>query len=653
MTPSGTSAGIDQSTFESAVRPQDDLFRYVNGQWLDSHEIPADRASVGSFIDLRDASELAVRELIEAAAAKPAGDALEKKIGDLYASFMDEAAVDEAGITPLTDIIRAVYATQSSEELLALSAKLQRGETTGAIGFYVYNDPGDPTRYLFQLYQSGLGLPDEAYYREEKSAELRQKYQQHVANMLGLAGVAEPEEAAERVMSLETALAAGHWDNVTLRDPQKTYNLLSRDEALELLPSLGAWFTALGVSEQQSAELVVQTPDFFKTLAQLLTEQPLQAWQDWLTLRVISSAAPYLSAEIVAENFAFYGTALSGATEIRERWKRGVALVEGGLGEALGQLYVAKHFPPEHKARMETLVTGLIEAYRASIQELDWMSAETKARALEKLDKFVPKIGYPNRWRDYSALEISADDLLGNVQRANLFELNRQLARIGQPIDREEWLMTPQTVNAYYNPTMNEIVFPAAILQPPFFDANADDAANFGGIGAVIGHEIGHGFDDQGSQFDGDGALNNWWTDADREAFEERTAKLVEQYEALSPIAAPEQHLNGKLTLGENIGDLGGLSIAYAAWQLALGADASPEIDGLSGAERFFFSWAECWRGKNRPEEAARRVSIDPHSAAEWRCNQVVKNLDTFHQAFGTTENDELWLDPADRVRIW
>ncbi|AJT41020.1 M13 family metallopeptidase [Psychromicrobium lacuslunae] len=653
MTPSGTSAGIDQSTFESTVRPQDDLFRYVNGRWLDSHDIPADRASVGSFIDLRDASELAVRELIEAAAAKPDGDVLERKIGDLYASFMAEEAVDAAGITPLSDVIRAVYATQSANELLCLSAKLQRGETSGAIGFYVYNDPGDPTRYLFQLYQSGLGLPDEAYYREEKSAELREKYQQHVAKMLELAGVAESEEAAERVMGLETALAAGHWDNVTLRDPQKTYNLLSREQVLELLPGLAGWFEALGVSAEQTAEVVVQTPDFFSTVAQQLSEQPLQAWQDWLAMRVISSAAPYLSSDIVAENFAFYGTALSGATEIRERWKRGVALVEDGLGEALGQLYVAKHFPPEHKSRMESLVAGLIEAYRDSIQSLDWMSEETKARALEKLGKFVPKIGYPNSWRDYSTLQISADDLLGNVQRAHLFELNRQLARIGQPIDREEWLMTPQTVNAYYNPTMNEIVFPAAILQPPFFDANADDAANFGGIGAVIGHEIGHGFDDQGSQFDGEGALNNWWTDADRAAFEERTAQLVEQYEALSPLAAPEHHLNGKLTLGENIGDLGGLSIAYAAWQLALAGEQPAEIDGLSGAERFFLSWAECWRGKHRPEEAIRRVSTDPHSANEWRCNQVVKNLDTFHQTFGTVAGDGLWLDPANRVRIW
>ncbi|WP_394937917.1 M13 family metallopeptidase [Psychromicrobium sp. YIM B11713] len=653
MTPSGTSSDIDQSTFDPQSRPQDDLFRYVNGRWLDSHEIPADRSSAGSFMDLRDESELAVRELIETAAGKTDGTAEERKVGDLYASFMDDQAVDAAGISPLTDTIRAIYATQNAEDLLALTGKLQRGETSGPIGFYVYNDPGDPTRYLFQIGQSGLGLPDEAYYREEKSAELRQKYQQHIAKMLALAGVAEAATAAERVMALETALALGHWDKVTLRDPQKTYNLLSHSEVLELMPSFGIWLEALGVSEQQTAEIVVSTPDFFRTLQQLLQAQPLEAWQDWLTMRVISSAAPYLSSDVVAENFAFYGTALSGATEIRERWKRGVGLVENCLGEAVGQLYVARHFPASHKARMESLVAGLIEAYRVSIKELDWMSEQTKARALQKLDKFVPKIGYPNVWQDYSALQISADDLLGNVRRAHLFELNRQLARIGQPIDREEWLITPQTVNAYYNPTMNEIVFPAAILQPPFFDADADDAANFGGIGAVIGHEIGHGFDDQGSQFDGDGALNNWWTDADREAFEARTAKLVEQYNALSPLDAPDHPLNGKLTLGENIGDLGGLSIAFAAWQSALQGADSPEIGGLSGGERFFFSWAACWRGKNRPEEAIRRVSIDPHSPGEWRCNQVVKNIDAFHQSFHTEQGDGLWLDPADRVRIW
>lgn len=652
MAPTGTSSGIDQSTFAAEFRAQDDLFLHVNGRWLENNPIPADRAAIGSFFTLRDSSEEAVRSIIETA-AQTQHDPLAKKIGDLYASFMAEQRINAAGFGPIADTLNAVYATEDVDGIVTLLAKLQRSGTSGLIGFYVYNDPGDPSRYLFQIQQSGLGLPDEAYYREAKSADLRLQYQAHVGRMLSLAGRADAEDAAARVFALETALAAGHWDKVTLRDPQKRYNLLSYDAALELFPQLGLWLAELGVSEAQSSEIIVATPDFFRVAAELLTDRPLRDWQDWLAMRVISSAAAYLSEEFVTEDFAFYGTTLSGTTENKERWKRGTALVEDALGEAVGQLYVAEHFPPAHKAQMETLVAGLIEAYRQSIEALDWMSETTKAKALEKLSKFVPKIGYPEVWRDYSALEIVADDVLGNLARAAAFELERQLARIGQPIDRSEWLMTPQTVNAYYNPTMNEIVFPAAILQPPFFDAAADDAANFGGIGAVIGHEIGHGFDDQGSQYDGDGALNNWWTDQDRTAFEARTAKLVAQYDALSPIAAPEERVNGKLTLGENIGDLGGLSIAYKAWQLALDGQPAAEIDGLAGTERFFFAWASCWQSKNRPEDAVKRIAIDPHSPASWRCNQVVKNLAEFHQEFGTAPGDGLWLDPAERVSIW
>ncbi|WP_285724532.1 M13 family metallopeptidase [Psychromicrobium xiongbiense] len=646
-------SGIDTSSFDPAVRAQDDLFRTVNGLWLDENEIPADRASVGTFLSLRDASEEAVRTIIESAASRGAEDAVAQKIGDLYASFMDQEAIETADLGPLRPTLDRIAGCADINGLVELSGELQRGLTAGPLGFYVYNDPGNPQRYLFQIYQGGLGLPDESYYREEQHAVLRQKYQEHVSRMLSLAGHPEPDAAAEKILALETRLAAGHWDNVTLRDPQKTYNLLSRSAVDELFPQFPQWLRGLGAEDSVGDELIVLTPQFFQTLHQELLDTPLSDWQDWLTLRLISSAAPYLSSRFVDENFAFYGTALTGATEIKDRWKRGVALVEDALGEAVGQLYVAENFPPAHKERMESLVAGLIEAYRASILELDWMSEETRQKALAKLDQFVAKIGYPNTWRDYSSLQISPDDVLGNVARAHLFELRRQLGRIGQPIDREEWLMTPQTVNAYYNPTMNEIVFPAAILQPPFFTADADDAANFGGIGAVIGHEIGHGFDDQGSQFDGEGALKNWWSEQDRAAFEKRTAQLVAQYSALSPVSAPEQRVNGELTLGENIGDLGGLSIAYKAWQASLNGTAAPEVDGLSGSERFFYSWAQCWRGKNRPEEASRRVSIDPHSPNEWRCNQVVKNLDAFHQTFGTVPGDGLWLDPEERVSIW
>jgi putative endopeptidase len=388
-------------------------------------------------------------------------------------------------------------------------------------------------------------------------------------------------------------------------------------------------------------------------MAALLTEDRLRAWQEWLAMRVISGSAARLSRDFVDANFAFYGTTISGTPVNKERWKRGVALVEGSLGEAVGQVYVARHFPESHQARMEELVGNLIEAYRQSISALEWMGPETIGRALEKLGKFTPKIGYPKKWRDYSSLSIDPNDLLGNVERSHIFELERQLAKIGVPIDRDEWLMTPQTVNAYYNPTMNEVVFPAAILQPPFFDAEADDAANYGGIGAVIGHEIGHGFDDQGSQFDGDGALRNWWGEADRKAFQALTHKLVAQYSALSPDAAPGHFVNGELTLGENIGDLGGLAIGYQAYQLSLAGRPAPVIDGLTGAQRFFYSWAECWRTKIRQEEAIRRLAIDPHSPAELRCNAVVRNLDAFYNAFGVTKDDRLWLEPAERVSIW
>lgn len=653
-----THSGINLDNVDQDVRPQDDLYAHVNGRWLAREVIPDDRALTGSFTVLRDESEAAVRAIIERAAesaARPdtAAGGIEAKIGDLYAAFMDESAVETAGAAPLSPRLKAVEEAGSIAAVVSLMGELDRSGGDGLFGAYVNNDAGNPDRALLHLFQSGLGLPDESYYREEKFAAVRDAYVAHVQAMLELAGRADAADKAARVMALETEIAATHWDKVTLRDPKKTYNLMDRRDALELLPALELWLDALGVSAQQSAELVVATPDFFRGQAPLLVEDRLQDWKAWLVMRTISSAAPYLSKDFVDENFAFHGTTLTGTPAIRDRWKRGVALVEGALGEAVGQLYVAEHFPESHKARMEVLVANLIAAYRESIAGLRWMSRETIDRALAKLAAFTPKIGYPSRWRDYSSLDILPGDLIGNIERSNAFELARQLAKIGQPIDREEWFMTPQTVNAYYNPTMNEVVFPAAILQPPFFDADADDAANYGGIGAVIGHEIGHGFDDQGSQFDGTGTLRNWWTDEDRTAFEALTAKLVEQYNALSPSAAPDQTVNGELTLGENIGDLGGLAIGYKAYQLSLDGTKPAEIDGLTGAQRFFFSWAECWRTKIRHEEAVRRLAVDPHSPGEWRCNAVVRNLDAFHEAFATTAEDGLWMEPADRVSIW
>ena len=650
-------SGIDSSNFNPAVRPQDDLYQHVNGGWLSTETIPDDRALIGSFITLRDDAEAAVRTIIENAGSAASGggstDPMERKIGDLYASFMDEEAIEAAGATPLAPRLEAIFATESIAAVVALLGTLDRSGNDGLFGGYVNNDAGDPERCLLHLYQSGLGLPDESYYREEKFAAIREAYVAHVQKMFALAGLPDGAAAAQRVMALETAIASYHWDNVTLRNPQKTYNLKTRAQALELLPALQLWIDGMELPESATAELVIVTPDFFTGVATLLTEDRLQAWQEWLAMRVISGSATRLSKDFVDANFAFYGTTISGTPENKERWKRGVALVEGSLGEAVGQVYVSRHFPEGHKARMETLVANLIEAYRQSISSLTWMGPDTIARALEKLEQFTPKIGYPKKWRDYSSLEIDPADLLGNVERSHIFELKRQLAKIGVPVDRDEWLMTPQTVNAYYNPTMNEVVFPAAILQPPFFDAEADDAANYGGIGAVIGHEIGHGFDDQGSQFDGAGALRNWWNDADRSAFEQLTSRLVAQYSALSPDAAPGHFVNGELTLGENIGDLGGLAIAYKAYQLSLDGQPAPVIDGYTGPQRFFYSWAECWRTKIRQEEAIRRLAIDPHSPAELRCNAVVRNLDPFYDAFGVREGDGLWLEPAERVSIW
>ena len=649
-------SGISPTSNDLGIRPQDDLYLYVNGQWLAEETIPEDRAMTGAFTSLRDGAEAAVRTIIERAGAA-AGDAgaqgVEAKIGSLYASFMDEAAVESAGAAPLAPRLEAIEAATSIADVVSLMGTLDRTGGDGLFGMYVNNDAGNPERALLHLFQSGLGLPDESYYREEKFSDIRSAYLAHIQAMLELAGIADAGAKAQRIMALETEIAAAHWDKVTLRDPQKTYNLMDRADAVALLPALELWLDALGVTAAQSAELVVATPDFFRGQAPLLVSARLADWKAWLSLRTISAAAPYLSEAFVNANFAFYGTALTGTPTIRERWKRGVALVEGALGEAVGQLYVAEHFPDSHKARMEELVANLIEAYRQSISALTWMGPDTIAKALDKLDAFTPKIGYPSKWRDYSSLEIVQGELIGNIERSNAFELARQLAKVGAPIDREEWLMTPQTVNAYYNPTMNEVVFPAAILQPPFFDAGADDAANYGGIGAVIGHEIGHGFDDQGSQFDGSGALRNWWGDADRAAFKELTSRLVDQYNALSPSAAPQEKVNGELTLGENIGDLGGLAIAYRAYLLHLDGAPSPELDGVPGARRFFLSWAGCWRTKIRPEEAVRRVAVDPHSPSEWRCNAVVRNLDAFHEAFGTASTDGLWLEPSERVSIW
>jgi putative endopeptidase len=647
-------SGIALSNIDASVRPQDDLYQHVNGTWLKSTEIPDDRPLEGTFTALRDGSELAVKEIIEDAAARGADSTgIEQKVGDLYNSFLDEAAVEAKGLDPIRHRLAEVFATESAADLVALSGRLFRADVGGLFYIYPAPDAGNPDRILLYTGQGGLGLPDESYYREEKFAPMVQAYREHVQAVFGLAGVAGPEEAAGRVVALETSLASHHWDKVTLRDPQKTYNLKTADEAAQLFPLLSTWFDAAGIAPEKRADLVVSTPDFFAGAASLLDSEPLSVWQEWLATRVISAAAPYLSSAFVDANFAFYGTTLSGTPRNKDRWKRGVAVVEAALGEAVGQIYVARHFPETHKARMESLVANLIDAYRESITGLAWMGEDTKHEALKKLDSFRAKIGFPDKWIDYSAVEIDPSDLLGNVERAHSADVDRHLDEVGKPVDREKWLMTPQTVNAYYHPLLNEIVFPAAILQPPFFTADADDAVNYGGIGAVIGHEIGHGFDDQGSQYDGSGLLRNWWTEDDRTAFEALTSKLVAQFDALSPTAAPGHSVNGQLTLGENIGDLGGLAIAYKAYLISLDGQEPRVLDGLTGVQRFFASWAAGWRQVMRSEEAVRRLATDPHSPNEFRTNQIASNLDAFHEAFGTTEQDGMWMPAAERVSIW
>ena len=595
-----------------------------------------------------------MREIIEQAQNAPVGT-LEKKVGDLYASFMDHDRIEALGAAPLAPLLAEVDAVTDVDALLATIGRLERRGAPGFVQLFVDNDPGDPERYLVFVEQGGLGLPDEAYYREEKHAETLAAYRAHVERMLTLAGLDDAAGRAERVVALETAIAAHHWDTVRNRDAQATYNLATFDDwaARATGVDLAIWRDGYGIPAETLAEVVLRQPDVTDGIAAELTGRGLDEWRDWLRYAIVRSMAPYLSSAFVDESFTFFGRTLTGAPELRARWKRGVALVERAMGEAVGATYVERHFKPEAKEAMDDLVANLVEAYRRSIETLEWMTPATRERALEKLHKFTPKIGYPDKWRDYSSLEISADDLLANVQAAGEFEFQRELKKIGSPIDRDEWFMTPQTVNAYYNPGFNEIVFPAAILQFPFFDEDRDAAANYGAIGAVIGHEIGHGFDDQGSRFDGDGRLHDWWTEEDRTAFEARTASLIAQYDALEPTETPGHHVNGALTIGENIGDLGGLGIAWKAYLLSLDGAEPPVIDGLMAAQRFFLSWAQAWQIAIRPEEALRLLSIDPHSPNEFRCNQIVRTLDPFYDAFDVSPDDALWLEPDARGAIW
>ncbi|MDF1604586.1 M13-type metalloendopeptidase [Nocardioides sp. YIM 152315] len=638
---------------DPAIRPQDDLFGHVNGRWLEESEIPSDRSSWGPFVQLAEVAEEQVHAIIEDLARRvAAGDDVDedaRKIGDLFHSFMDTETIAAKGLAPVRPLLKAVAGLRDVRDLAAFLGEFERAGGHGLFGSYVDTDSKNSDRYLFNLVQGGLGLPDESYYRDEKFAEVREKYVAYLTRLFTLAGHASPEAAAATVLEIDTRLAAGHWERAETREVQKTYNLRTKAELAEICPSFDwdAYVTNLGGSDETLAEVCVRQPSYFTHLSTVLDEVPIDAWREWLLSHVLRAAAGYLTDDFVETNFDFYGRTLNGTPELRARWKRGVAFVEGAIGEAVGKEYVARHFPPRSKAMMDELVANLLAAYRQSISRLDWMTEETKQRAYQKLDTFRPKIGYPEKFRDYSRLQVTRDDLIGNVAAASAFETDRELAKIGAPVDRDEWFMLPQTVNAYYNPGTNEICFPAGILQKPFFSADAEDAENYGGIGAVIGHEIGHGFDDQGAQYDGAGNLNDWWTPDDKSAFEVKSKKLVEQYDGFEPRNLPGERVNGSLTVGENIGDLGGLTIGHTAYLIARGGAASVEE-----RRRLFMNWAYCWRTKRRKELDQQYLTIDPHSPPEFRAN-IVRNLDEFHEVFETAAGDGLWLDPADRVRIW
>jgi putative endopeptidase len=646
-------SGIDTASLDPLVRPQDDLFRHYNGKWVREYEMPADRSSDGIFRKLHDEAEEQVRQIIETSSGT--GEA--QKIGDLYKSFMDTDAIKVRGISPIVEDLAAIDGITNLHEFITVMARLEMRGIGGIFGAAIYPDAMDSNTNILYIGQGGLSLPDESYYREEQFASIREAFLDHVAKMCALVGIANGADLATKILALETEIATHHWDQVKDRDATLTYNKYSRAELETLAPHFlfDIWATNAKVPAKAFETLVVCEPSFFESISAMFArfDQDRDSWVAWLKLNLVSASAAFLTDDIVQQNFEFYAKTLSGTPQIRDRWKRGVSVTQGALGEAIGKVYVEKHFPARAKEEMKVLVDYLLEAYRLSILELPWMSDTTKQKALEKLKKFTPKIGYPDKWRDYSTLQISADDLIGNLWRIAEFDHAYAIAKIGAPVDRDEWHMTPQTVNAYYNPLANEIVFPAAILQPPFFDLDADIAANYGGIGATIGHEIGHGFDDQGSKYDGDGNMVDWWTDEDRTKFEELTGVLVKQFDALSPESTPDIHVNGAFTLGENIGDLGGLAIAYKAYKLALNGAESPIIDGFTGDQRFFLSYAHSWRNKNRPEEVRRRIAIDPHSPDEFRCNQIVRNVQEFYDAFAVTEKDELWLAPKERVRIW
>lgn len=652
-------SGIERRGMDQSVRPQDDLFLAANGEWLKHTPIPADKSTYGAFEILADEAQLHVREIIKdcTEGAYPAGSD-EQKIGDFFKSYMNLAKVEEVGIAPLQGELAKIDAIASVDDLVRYWGYLQTIGVDSPIGFYVDQDDKNSQQYLAVIIQSGISLPDRDYYLEEgeKYDKARAALKQFVTQVFVLAELPAEDDLADDILALETALAKVQWERTELRNADKRYNKYTLESLNESIPNLNwsGFFADCGVGDL--TEVNVNTPSFFEALQSIVAETPLETWKQYLRYRMINAYAMALSKAFVDADFALYGKELRGIEEIKPRWKRAVDAIAGtrgmgALGEAIGRIYVQEHYPPEAGRRMDELVSNLMTAFDRSIDQLEWMTPATKQRAHEKLSKITTKIGHTRKWRDYSKLEVKADDLLGNLLRSAKVEHQRSINKLGGPVDKEEWFMTPQTVNAYYNPSMNEIVFPAAILQPPYFDLAADDAANYGGIGAIIGHEISHAFDDQGSKYDGDGNLKNWWTDADRAAFTKLTEELVGQYDAYSPLK--EQNVNGRLTLGENIADLSGMSVAFTAYQISLDGQESPVIDGWTGPQRFFLSWSQSWRRRYKDAEMLRRLTTDPHSPPAYRSNGPVVNFSPFYEAFNVQPSDGMFKPKAERIRIW
>ena len=647
-------SGLLLENMNTAIRPGDDFNAYVNGTWIETNEIPADRASNSVGLIVHEEATENVKIIIEESANGDfAKGSDEQKVGALYASYMDMETRNQLGVTPLEAEFAKVDALENHQQLAVHFAQENKVGVDQPFALGQYVDFKDPTTYMMYTWQAGLGLPDREYYFEEgeRSDEIRAAYVSHIETMFEKAGLANGEEAANMIMALETRMAAEHMKKEQTRDMVALYNKVPLDELPELMPDF-AWDEYLGTAGIEGIDgLVVTQLDYMRALNDIIKDTSMDDWKTYLTWKVLTANAGLLNEELDQENFEFYSKTLRGVEQPLPRWKRAVGNVNNNLGEVVGKVYVARHFPPEAKERMLDLVNNLIKAYEISIKELDWMGDETKAQALDKLSKFTPKIGYPDNWEDYSRLDIEEADLVGNMRRSALFVYEKNLARQGGPVDRSEWGMTPQTVNAYYSPPLNEIVFPAAILQPPFFDLEAEDAVNYGSIGAVIGHEIGHGFDDSGSTFDGDGVLRNWWTDEDKVEFEKRTAKLIDQYSAFKPF--DDLNVNGEFTLGENIGDLGGLSIALLAYKLSLDGKEAPVLDGFTGEQRVFIGYAQGWLGKSRDEALRQQINTDPHSPRQYRVNGVVRNVPEFYEVFDVVETDALYLAPEDRVKIW